>query len=59
MMKNLTMKAFLQKANLLYEYLMDKIHLSAIERDDLKITEYIIGEILDNDGYLRRELNLW
>jgi RNA polymerase sigma-54 factor len=34
---------------------MEQIRLSNIEDDDLKIAEYIIGN-LDNDGYLRREL---
>jgi RNA polymerase sigma-54 factor len=54
MMKILITKVFLQKGNL-YDYLMEQIRLSNIEDDDLKIAEYIIGN-LDNDGYLRREL---
>ena len=48
-------ESLLTEGQSLYEYLMEQIHLSAIEEDDLKIAEYIIGN-LDNDGYLRREL---
>ena len=32
----------------------EQIHLSSIDDEDLKIAEYIIGN-LDNDGYLRRD----
>ena len=39
----------------LYDYLLEQIRLSNINDDDLKIAEYIIGN-LDNDGYLRREI---
>ena len=48
-------ESLLTEGQSLYEYLMEQIHLSAIEEDDLKIAEYIIGN-LDNDGYLRREI---
>lgn len=39
----------------LYDYLMEQIHFSDLDEDELKIAEYIIGN-LDNDGYLRREV---
>lgn len=39
----------------LYDYLLEQIRLSNINVDDLKIAEYLIGN-LDNDGYLRREV---
>ncbi|GGP05403.1 RNA polymerase sigma-54 factor [Cloacibacterium rupense] len=48
-------ESLLTEGQSLYEYLMEQIHLSAIEEDDLKIAEYIIGN-LDNDGYIRREI---
>ena len=48
-------ESLLTEGQSLYEYLMEQIHLSNIEDDDLKIAEYIIGN-LDNDGYLRREI---
>ena len=48
-------ESLLTEGQSLYEYLMEQIHLSAIEEDDLKIAEYIIGN-LDNDGYVRREI---
>ena len=39
----------------LYCYLLEQIRLSSISDNELKIAEYIIGN-LDNDGYLRREI---
>lgn len=39
----------------LYDYLLEQIRLSNINDENLKIAEYIIGN-LDNDGYLRREV---
>ena len=48
-------ESLLTEGQSLYEYLMEQIHLLNIEDDDLKIAEYIIGN-LDNDGYLRREI---
>lgn len=48
-------ESLLTEGQSLYDYLMEQIRLSNIEGDDLKIAEYIIGN-LDNDGYLRREL---
>jgi RNA polymerase sigma-54 factor len=48
-------ESLLTEGQSLYDYLMEQIRLSNIEDDDLKIAEYIIGN-LDNDGYLRREL---
>lgn len=48
-------ESLLTEGQSLYEYLMEQIHLANIEEDDLKIAEYIIGN-LDNDGYLRREI---
>ena len=48
-------ESMLTEGQSLYEYLMEQIHLINIEDDDLKIAEYIIGN-LDNDGYLRREI---
>ena len=39
----------------LYNYLLEQIRLSSISDNDLKIAEYLIGN-LDNDGYLRREI---
>ena len=48
-------ESMLTEGQSLYEYLMEQIHLVNIEDDDLKIAEYIIGN-LDNDGYLRREI---
>lgn len=48
-------ESLLTEGQSLYEYLTEQIHLSTIEEDDLKIAEYIIGN-LDNDGYLRREI---
>lgn len=39
----------------IYDYLIEQIHLGKLSGQDLKIAEYIIGN-LDNDGYLRREI---
>lgn len=39
----------------LYDYLTEQIRLSNIADEDLKIAEYLIGN-LDNDGYLRRKI---
>ncbi|WP_076384656.1 RNA polymerase factor sigma-54 [Kaistella chaponensis] len=48
-------QSLLTEGQSLYDYLLEQIHLANIDGDDLKIAEYIIGN-LDNDGYLRREL---
>jgi RNA polymerase sigma-54 factor len=48
-------ESLLTEGQSLYEYLMEQIHLAKIDNNDLKIAEYIIGN-LDNDGYLRREI---
>ena len=48
-------ESLLTEGQSLYDYLMEQIHLSSIDEEDLKIAEYIIGS-LDNDGYLRREI---
>lgn len=48
-------ESFLTEGQSLYNYLMEQIHLININQDDLKIAEYIIGN-LDTDGYLRREI---
>ena len=48
-------QSLLTEGQSLYDYLLEQIHLAKIDGDDLKIAEYIIGN-LDNDGYLRREL---
>jgi RNA polymerase sigma-54 factor len=45
-------ESLLTEGQSLYDYLMEQIRLSNIEDDDLKIAEYIIGN-LDNDGYLK------
>ena len=47
--------SLLTEGQSLYDYLLEQIHLANIDGDDLKIAEYIIGN-LDNDGYLRREV---
>lgn len=47
--------SLLTEGQSLYDYLLEQIHLATIEGDDLKVAEYIIGN-LDNDGYLRREI---
>ena len=48
-------QSLLTEGQSLYDYLLEQIHLAKIDNDDLKIAEYIIGN-LDNDGYLRREV---
>ena len=48
-------QSLLTEGQSLYDYLLEQIRLVNIDGDDLKIAEYIIGNI-DNDGYLRREL---
>lgn len=47
-------ESLLTEGQSLYDYLMEQINLLKIEEEDLKIAEYIIGNI-DNDGYLRRD----
>ncbi|MBD8018666.1 MULTISPECIES: RNA polymerase factor sigma-54 [Kaistella] len=47
--------SLLTEGQSLYDYLLEQIRLANIEGEDLKIAEYIIGN-LDNDGYLRREI---
>ena len=47
-------ESLLTEGQSLYNYLLEQIHLINVDGDDLKIAEYIIGN-LDNDGYLRRE----
>ncbi len=48
-------ESLLTEGQSLYDYLIEQINLTKIEEEDLKIAEYIIGN-LDNDGYLRREV---
>ncbi|KQS91491.1 MULTISPECIES: RNA polymerase factor sigma-54 [Chryseobacterium] len=48
-------ESLLTEGQSLYDYLNEQVHLSNIAEDDLKIAEYIIGN-LDTDGYLRREI---
>ncbi len=48
-------ESLLTEGQSLYDYLNEQIHLSSINEEDLKIAEYIIGN-LDTDGYLRREI---
>lgn len=48
-------ESLLTEGQSLYDYLKEQIHLSPIEGNELRIAEYIIGNI-DNDGYLRREI---
>lgn len=48
-------ESLLTEGQTLYDYLIEQIRLSNIEENDLKIAEYLIGN-LDTDGYLRREL---
>ncbi len=48
-------QSLLTEGQTLYDYLLEQIRLSNIDAEDLKIAEYIIGN-LDTDGYLRREL---
>jgi len=48
-------ESLLTEGQSLYDYLTEQIHLINISEEDLKIAEYIIGN-LDTDGYLRREI---
>jgi len=48
-------QSLLTEGQTLYDYLLEQIRLSSIDEEDLKIAEYIIGN-LDTDGYLRREI---
>ncbi|PKF74272.1 RNA polymerase factor sigma-54 [Chryseobacterium sp. PMSZPI] len=48
-------ESLLTEGQSLYDYLMEQIHLVNINDEDLKIAEYLIGN-LDTDGYLRREI---
>ena len=48
-------QSLLTEGQSLYDYLLEQIRLSSIDDDDLKIAEYVIGN-LDTDGYLRREI---
>lgn len=48
-------QSLLTEGQTLYDYLLEQIRLSNIDDEDLKIAEYIIGN-LDTDGYLRREI---
>ncbi|MCU7618750.1 RNA polymerase factor sigma-54 [Chryseobacterium sp. PBS4-4] len=48
-------ESLLTEGQSLYDYLMEQINLININPEDLKIAEYIIGN-LDTDGYLRREV---
>lgn len=48
-------ESLLTEGQSLYDYLLEQINLINIDAEDLKIAEYIIGN-LDTDGYLRREI---
>lgn len=48
-------ESLLTEGQSLYDYLREQIHLVNISTEDLKIAEYLIGN-LDTDGYLRREI---
>ncbi|KMQ67863.1 RNA polymerase sigma54 factor [Chryseobacterium sp. FH2] len=48
-------ESLLTEGQSLYDYLLEQIHLVNINPEDVKIAEYIIGN-LDTDGYLRREI---
>ena len=48
-------ESLLTEGQTIYEYLLEQIRLSNISDEELKIAEYLIGN-LDNDGYLRRAL---
>ena len=48
-------QSLLTEGQTLYDYLLEQIRLSNIDDEDLKIAEYVIGN-LDTDGYLRREI---
>lgn len=47
-------QSLLTEGQTLYDYLIEQIRLINVDDEDLKIAEYIIGN-LDTDGYLRRE----
>lgn len=48
-------ESLLTEGQSLYDYLTEQIHLVNISEEDLRIAEYLIGN-LDTDGYLRREI---
>ncbi len=48
-------ESLLTEGQTLYDYLTEQVRLINIDKEDLKIAEYIIGN-LDSDGYLRREI---
>ena len=48
-------ESLLTEGQTIYEYLLEQIRLSNISDEELKIAEYLIGN-LDNEGYLRRDL---
>ena len=48
-------ESLLTEGQTIYDYLLEQIRLSNISDEELKIAEYLIGN-LDNDGYLRRDL---
>ena len=48
-------ESLLTEGQTIYEYLLEQIRLSNISDEELRIAEYLIGN-LDNDGYLRRDL---
>ena len=48
-------ESLLTEGQTIYEYLLEQIRLSNISDEELKIAEYLIGN-LDNDGYLSRDL---
>lgn len=48
-------ESLLTEGQTIYEHLLEQIRLSNISDEELKIAEYLIGN-LDNDGYLRRDL---
>ncbi|MGC4129548.1 MAG: RNA polymerase factor sigma-54 [Bergeyella sp.] len=48
-------QSLLTEGQTLYDYLTEQIRMVSIEEEDLKIAEYVIGN-LDTDGYLRREI---
>lgn len=48
-------QSLLTEGQTLYDYLLEQIRLSTVEEEDLKICEYVIGN-LDTDGYLRRDI---
>lgn len=48
-------ESLLTEGQTLYDYLIEQITLAKIDGDDLKIAQYLLGN-LDSDGYLRREI---